>query len=96
MLHVPHPRPFPRNAQHALLHYVFGLSAVADHEIGGTQQAVGMGRDEALELGTGPGSFQQADGRRRVCLGLLIFPLNPCGATKGSIEELAAAAALAR
>jgi hypothetical protein len=37
--------------------------------------------------------FQQVDGRRRVRLGLLIFPLNPCGAAKGSIVQLAAALA---
>src|SRR5271166_7080941 len=52
-----------------------------------------MGRDEALELSSGPGSLHRVDGGRRVSLGLLIFPLNPCGATKGSIAQLAAAPA---
>jgi len=47
-----------------------------------------MCRDEALELGSGPGSSQQVDGRRRVRLGLVIFPLNPCGIAKGSTAQL--------
>ena len=58
MLHRAHARPFASETQQALLHDVFRLAAIADHEVGAAEKPIGVRRREALELRARPPSRQ--------------------------------------